>query len=637
MTIPEQMLLHGSPIPWESPTILEAGPLSVQFERGLLRYIRLGGVEVLRQIYSAVRDHNWSTVPGTLSNVTITQQDGHFIIRFDCTHQQGDVHFMWHGHIDGHADGTLRFHMDGEALSTFKRNRLGFCVLHPMDCAGVACRIEHTDGGQTSSHFPTTIAPHQPFLDIRAIQHEYAPGQWAEVRMEGDTFETEDQRNWIDASFKTYCTPLALPFPVKVTPGTRITQTITLTPLTLPPAAISTASAALTLQPLETAHTLPPIGLGSASDGAALSARQIERLRALRLAHLRVDVHFDQPDWRDRLLTRAQEAAAAGAALEIALHLGEAAEQQLAAVAQVTLPAPAARWLIFRTGESSTREPWLTLARQHLGAAAVLVAGTDAFFTELNRERPPHHAADGIVYSINPQVHAFDDASLVETLPVHAATLDTARTFSGGKPVYVGPVTFKMRWNPNATGSDTDADAGQLPFQADARQMSLFGAGWALGSIKYLALGGAAATTYFETAGYMGIMAAEDGSAFADQFPVVPGGVYPVYHVFADLAGLTGARVIDLQSADPLRVDGLGLKTDEGERYLIASFIGADQQITLNLTGRFAGRMLDGESALNAMQDPEGSRAGAALTYDSTTALTLTLPPFAVLTLDRLP
>ena len=40
--------------------------------------------------------------------------------------------------------------------------------------------------------------------------------------MEGETFETEDQRNWSDASFKTYGTPLHLPFPVEVEEGTRV-------------------------------------------------------------------------------------------------------------------------------------------------------------------------------------------------------------------------------------------------------------------------------------------------------------------------------------------------------------------------------------------------------------------------------
>ena len=39
----------------------------------------------------------------------------------------------------------------------------------------------------------------------------------------------EDQRNWTDASFKTYGTPLKNPSPVEVKAGTKISQTFALT------------------------------------------------------------------------------------------------------------------------------------------------------------------------------------------------------------------------------------------------------------------------------------------------------------------------------------------------------------------------------------------------------------------------
>jgi D-apionolactonase len=64
-------------------------------------------------------------------------------------------------------------------------------------------------------------------MDLRALTHEAAPGLRVTCRMEGDTFEMEDQRNWTDASFKTYCTPLAEPFPVLVEPGDRVDQQVT--------------------------------------------------------------------------------------------------------------------------------------------------------------------------------------------------------------------------------------------------------------------------------------------------------------------------------------------------------------------------------------------------------------------------
>ena len=55
-----------------------------------------------------------------------------------------------------------------------------------------------------------------------------AEGAQAEITFEGDVFETEDQRNWTDTSYKTYSRPLELPFPYSVNAGETIEQRITL-------------------------------------------------------------------------------------------------------------------------------------------------------------------------------------------------------------------------------------------------------------------------------------------------------------------------------------------------------------------------------------------------------------------------
>ncbi|MEJ0031488.1 MAG: hypothetical protein WDO15_14435 [Bacteroidota bacterium] len=50
----------------------------------------------------------------------------------------------------------------------------------------------------------------------------------AELQFEGDIFETEDQRNWGDDSFKTYSTPLSRPYPVMLKPGDKVNQKVRL-------------------------------------------------------------------------------------------------------------------------------------------------------------------------------------------------------------------------------------------------------------------------------------------------------------------------------------------------------------------------------------------------------------------------
>ena len=46
--------------------------------------------------------------------------------------------------------------------------------------------------------------------------------------MEGDAFEMEDQRNWTDASYKTYVRPLALPWGYTLAKGSRHEQSVRL-------------------------------------------------------------------------------------------------------------------------------------------------------------------------------------------------------------------------------------------------------------------------------------------------------------------------------------------------------------------------------------------------------------------------
>ena len=237
--LPRSVLHYGKDEPLPEQTQLCAGPLSMIFESGDLRYIRFGDHELLRRVYVAIRDHNWDTILPQLSNLQIEQDDDTFRITYDVTNKGADVDFFWQGTITGDANGTIIFSMDGEVLSTFRRNRIGFCVLHPMDCAGISSRIEKIDGTVEESTFPISIAPQYlidgeikpvaPFNNMRAVRYEAASGVEAEVRFEGETFEMEDQRNWTDASYKTYGTPLSEPFPVEVAAGTKISQRITLT------------------------------------------------------------------------------------------------------------------------------------------------------------------------------------------------------------------------------------------------------------------------------------------------------------------------------------------------------------------------------------------------------------------------
>jgi D-apionolactonase len=632
------LLRYGSDDDLPDVLPLRAGPLSLIYTGGDLRYIRVGEGPILHRLYVAVRDHNWDTIPAELTDIAIDDRGDNFRISFRARHKRGSIDFAWDGRIDGDADGTLRFAMDGEVLSDFRRNRIGFCVLHPGSLAGQPCTVEQTDGVLTEGAFPDAISPHQPFFDMRAISHEVAPGLSATVRMEGDTFEMEDQRNWTDDSYKTYSTPLTIPYPVEVKAGERIRQVVTI--------ALSGDKREGTKVreevKVDVEHTsvgrLPSIGLGVSSIGL-IPEGQIGRLQNLRIAHLRVDLRLDDPDYAAQLDWALAEAVALGVGLEMALHLGEDPAGQLAALRLLLEKRRpiVARWLIFRLGEASTQAETVALARQHLSdlaPSAPFGGGTNAYFTELNRVRPQADALDFVSYTVNPQVHAFDNLSLVETLATQATTVHSARGFVGDLPIAVTPITLRARFNPNATGPEADPAPGTLPPSVDPRQMSLFAAAWTLGSLKYLAESGVASATYFETVGWRGVVESAEGSPAP--FPSLPGAVFPVYHLLADVGEWADAAVLPVATSNRLAVDGLALEREGAKRILMANLTNDPQRVTVRHGGTSGWlRTLDETNALAAMEEPELFRKHRGRRVPCTGGISeFVLLPYAVVRLD---
>jgi hypothetical protein len=645
--LPKRVLYYGvdQALPEQIP--LRAGPLSLIYEEGDLRHIRLGDHEILRRVYVAVRDRNWGTVLPHVSNVKMEIARESFRIAYDVENKQGEIDFFWRGTIAGDEGGNISLTMEGVARSTFLRNRIGFCVLHPIrECAGRPCTVEHVDGKISNGIFPLYISPQQPFMDMRAISHEVAPGLTAEVRMEGDTFETEDQRNWTDASYKTYGTPLRLPFPVELRAGAKVSQSNTLKLKgRLPDIRPDLGGVGVVLTVRESgAVPLVRLGLGMASHGQPLSPRALALLRALNLSHLRVDVRLSEPHFEAGLRRAATEAGDLHLPLEMALFLSDDAEDELRRLRALVdeLKPAVTRWLVFHVKEKSTSAKWIKLARQFLAnydRRAGIGAGTNANFAELNRERPSEGLLDFVSYSINPQVHAIDNTSLVENLEGQAATVGSARQFAGKALVIVSPVTLRQRFNPVATGPEPEPPPCELPSQVDVRQMSLFGAGWTLGSIKCLAESGVHSVTYYETTGWRGVMETEQGSPLPAKFRSLPGSVFPLYHVIADVCEFAGGEVLPSISDAPLVVQGLAIRKGGRLRILLANLTDKEQKV------RIAGEVLDKPLRLRSLDETNAEAARSSpesfrqewreLAATAGGRIEVRLRPFAVSAIDQ--
>ena len=211
---------------------LKAGALTVDFVGGGLRTIRYEGHEVLRAIAYLVRDQNWATYNSGDQRMRGRKSKDAFTITYQarCASADPNQTLSYQARITGNSQGHLAFDVTAEPLTPFLTARCGFTVLHPINgVAGQEAVIEHVDGTQEQATFPELISPAQPFKDIRAIQHRVTAGITARCVLNGDVFEMEDQRNWSDASYKTYVRPLSLPWPYVMEQGVINRQSVELT------------------------------------------------------------------------------------------------------------------------------------------------------------------------------------------------------------------------------------------------------------------------------------------------------------------------------------------------------------------------------------------------------------------------
>lgn len=710
------------------PVALRAGPLTMEFEpeTGFLRYVRLGDRELIRAVYAAVRDHEWRTVRASIHDVEVTRRSGSFELTFGVRAVEEPVDFRWTGRVAGEEDGSVRFEMEGRAAARFRRNRIGLCVLHPPWLAGSPCRLETIEGERVEARFPERIASAPIFRDLAGLEHRTEghrteghrtegrrtpdeegrsaePGNeeiWTALRFEGDVFETEDQRNWTDGSFKTYCTPVARPAPVTVEKGDRVEQAVEITLVGVPNSSAAAGEEAhpggdgtprsirrgpsrprpwigVAVEDEEgdrergtAARSVPDLGV-ELVDPSRVSGRNRWRLERLRLDHVRYEIRPGRSGWRDRLERTAELARSVDLELELAVFIDRAPEEELTAVADALAEtdSPLARVLLYEEGAEIVGDRHLDLARdafEDVLGDADLLGATNCYFTELNAHRPEVERIDGVSYSINPQVHAFDNRSMVETLDAQPETVRTARTFVGDRSVVVSPVTLRPRFNPDAlepgagpgaypgeripadaddrdvssgeSGSTTETAASEPPENADPRQATLFAAAWTLGSLAALADGGCDSITWFEATGERGLMGRPSGAPSADAFPSVGRGVYPVYHVLADVAEFRGGSVLRARSERPLAVRALSLDREGERRLLLANVTDRPQVVEAELPGRPSRvliRPLDETTVPEAIHEPDTfrKRRGRELETDAGT-VRLSLLPYGVTRVD---
>ncbi len=230
-------------------------------------------------------------------------------------------------------------------------------------------------------------------------------------------FETEDQRNWTDASYKTYSTPLSVPYPALIEKGTRIRQRVSLNVNGSFNNSNSVANKINVKLFPEESFRLPSIGICQTSRSNPLTSAEVKIIRAIRFDHYRVDLHLYRTGWQFKAERGSQEASDLGFRLELALFFDDNTKQQFNNFKDWYLRRrlPVESILLYHkslpTVPDSLARDIIPVLRER-NPDARIATGTNANFAQLNRNRPGDTGNDSVCYSIHPQEHASDNLTL---------------------------------------------------------------------------------------------------------------------------------------------------------------------------------------------------------------------------------
>lgn len=474
-------------------------------DHGKLRAISFAGTEIIRAISAPVRDENWGTIPEHTISETVEETPSEVV--WCRTYRVGD------GLLDGEivaklSDCTLDVQLRLTPKRNMRTNRAGFCILHPLvGVEGQSLAIQHPDGRLTSSQFPTLIRPDQPAKDIAGLKHRAGPVE-VDITFEGDTFEMEDQRNWSDASFKTYCRPLGLPFPYALAAGTTVVQRIVArfnpasggTESTAPPqqtCSVVMPEILLAIEPGWWGGTLPT-GAGlllRMGKGIAWSKRELVEVTRTGAA---IDLECVLPDDQDPVASLSEMA-------ELLKSAG-IAPRHVIALPQTYLKSyqPSGPW------PSGIGLPAAAAAAAKQFSGARLGVGVLTNFTELNRCQPVSGVGDFITHGNSAIVHEADDVSVWQTLEALPSIFSSAKAIGGSRSYRLGLCAIAMRSNPyGASLSPNPTDMPCTMTDYDPRQRTSFAAAYAIAVAALAAKAGAEAVALCTPCGPFGLVGPE--------------------------------------------------------------------------------------------------------------------------------
>jgi D-apionolactonase len=610
--------LYGTDLPDGKKRDLTAGPITAVLDNGALRYIRYRGTEVLRGVSYLVRDKNWGTYGPVIEGLKVKESKDGFSVSYSATCKDADQAIRYEAKIEASAKGVVKFSAHGIPLTDVVTNRTGFVVLHPLvGVVGEPVEIVHTDGKREKTRFPKFISPGQPVFEIRSMKHQVMPGVSATVLMEGNKFEMEDHRNWMDASYKTYVCSLLDPWPYTLKKGEAFDQSITVTIEGKPAGKAAKASTGVTVTVGGAKGRIPAIGAGVPMLQAAAALDHSGLIAAASPAHLicQIDGRVSGAARAAAAFRTLKERAGKPVTLEIILPAKKSAAEEMAAIAKDVRTGGLMPDAIvvtqmhdLKSFQPNTPRPWGPTYEEMAKAARAEFRGVPvgggmlSFFTELNRKPVPKGLFDFVTHSVCPIVHAADDTSVMETLESIPSIIASTRNMIGKTPYHLGPSSIPCRDNPyGAAVAPNPNNARVCLSDIDPRQRGLFAAAWYVGLVAAAARGG------------IDVMSL--GSFTGNQGVITGDGVSPAYHALAGLATASRAKRRDAASSAPSKVETLAYESKEGPVLWLTNLTPEKQSVKVTGLARPAMlHMLDEASFSLATRQPDFlSKSGTTL------------------------
>lgn len=420
------------------------GDIRYRLDRTQITTLACRGREFVRRIFVTVRDHQWRETPPTRWEEKPLDVGHGFALR--ALHRSSSVEFEWEG-VFRIERNIFTFSMEGRALRDTDICRVGLVVLYPIrPLIGALLRTEGPDG-QQYFRIEREISPQRvidavpqgmtpPFSSLSF--EELQGGSALSCRFNGELFEFEDQRNWGDASFKAYCTPLRSGFPRLMKNGTVIRQEVqmTLAPCSALAANRSDSVFEARIADQKDAFRFPELGSAGLPETASKESGPA-------WSYVRLDV----ADLRSySRATRDIEQIQAGTKVELCASLSDDDSSDGAFLALLQRFGSSIRRVLVRgLGVGLSSEKNVARLRKVLHDAGAplpqFLVSTAGHFVELNRDNPPLRL-DGVAFPFCSTVHLADHRTVSESPSVVADMVLSARKLSGQDEITISPLAL---------------------------------------------------------------------------------------------------------------------------------------------------------------------------------------------------